>query len=119
MEWSKDDPKFLAFPIHFSQTNLDPSFFINHVSRPLCKGPNQRQLYPNHLISQRETHVPSLEFHSLSIRWHQAYLNQAVVQPYNYELSVHIEVLITQSIESRTQSLLSLSIEDSFSFRRL
>ena len=66
-----------------------------------------------------ETHVPSLEIHSPSIRWHQAYLNQVIVQPYNYELSIHIEVFIKQSIESRTQSLLSLSIEDSFSFRRL
>ena len=49
----------------------------------------------------------------LLFHWHQAYLNQPIVQPYNYELSVHIEVLITQSIESRTQSLLSLSIGDS------
>ena len=37
LKWSKDDPKFLAFPIHFSQKNLDPSFFINHVSHPYAK----------------------------------------------------------------------------------
>ena len=37
LEWSKDDPQFLAFPIHFSQTNLDPRFFIKHVSYSYVK----------------------------------------------------------------------------------
>ena len=38
-----------------------------------------------------QTYVPSLEIHSPSICWHRAHLNQAIVQPYNHELSVHIE----------------------------
>ena len=42
-------------------------------------------------MSQMGTHFPSLEIHSPSICWHQAHLNQAIVQPYNYELFVHIE----------------------------
>ena len=37
LEWSKDDPKFLAFLIHLSLTNLDPRFFINHISHPYIK----------------------------------------------------------------------------------
>ena len=45
------------------------------------------------LINQMGTYVPSLEIHSPSTCWHQAHLNQAIVQPYSYELSVHIEVL--------------------------
>ena len=39
------------------------------------------------------TYIPSLKIHSPSICWHQAHLNQALVQTYSYELSIHIEIL--------------------------
>ena len=59
------------------------------------------------------THVPSLEILSPFIYWHQAHLNQAIFQPFDYELFIHIEGFFQFPIDSRTQSPLSLSIGDS------
>ena len=74
--------------------------------------------FPDHIISQTGIHTPKS-----GVLFRQVLASGLPqsdhISNHIYELPVHIEVLITQSIESRTQSLLSLSIEDSFSFRRL
>ena len=57
-----------------------------------------------------ETRIPSLGIHSPSICWHQAHLNQVIVQPYNYELFVHIDVFsnIPLSLELNPSSIFPL-----------